>query len=286
MASAPPRTLFRFMRPFTTNVVNRFTRLFVHRLPGFGVISYRGRKTGRRYRTPMNVFRDGGDFVFALTYGSDVDWVRNVLAAGEADLRIGSRSIHLTDPELFVDPARSLMPLPVRIFLGLTRVTEFLRMRASNAQPRNSSRRSSRVPKWVPIFSAIARPLLSAGVPMGPNRLITIRGRRTGLPRSTPITIIEHAGRRGLISPFGETDWVRNLRIARRAIISRGRQRELVTADELAPLDAADFIREVLAPHARRTRLGSWIVRNLDRIDYDNPAEAARGRPVFEIHPA
>jgi deazaflavin-dependent oxidoreductase (nitroreductase family) len=127
----PPRTLFRFMRPFTTRVVNPIARRFVHRLPYFAVISYRGRTSGRTYHAPMNVFRDGDDYIFALTYGSDVNWVRNVLAAGQADLRIGDAVIRLTDPEVFVDPTRHLMPLPVRIVLGLTRVSEFLRMRPS-----------------------------------------------------------------------------------------------------------------------------------------------------------
>ena len=125
----PPRTLFRFMRPFTTRIVNPITRRFVHRVPYFAVISYRGRKSGKTYHTPMNVFRDGEAFVFALTYGSDVHWVQNVLAAGEADLRIGDEVIRLTDPEVFVDATRHLMPLPVRIVLGFTRVSEFLRMR-------------------------------------------------------------------------------------------------------------------------------------------------------------
>jgi hypothetical protein len=77
----------------------------------------------------MNVFRDGETWVFALTYGSDVQWVKNVLAAGEAELEVGNRTIHLTHPHLFVDPSRRLMPLPVRVFLGLIRVSEFLRMR-------------------------------------------------------------------------------------------------------------------------------------------------------------
>jgi deazaflavin-dependent oxidoreductase (nitroreductase family) len=134
----------RFMRPFTTGILNRFTRLFVHRLPGFAIISHRGRKSGQIHRTPMNVFRDGDAYLFALTYGSDVQWVKNVLAAGEADLRIGDATIHLTHPELFVDPKRRRMPQPVRTMLGLMRVSEFLRMRPaapgsdaiSNGDPR------------------------------------------------------------------------------------------------------------------------------------------------------
>jgi deazaflavin-dependent oxidoreductase (nitroreductase family) len=121
---------------------------------------------------------------------------------------------------------------------------------------------------------------------MGPDVLLTVRGRKSGMPRSTPVTICENSGRRGLISPFGEVNWVRNLRAAGRATITVGRRREDVTAIELGPTDAAEFIRDVLAPHARRTRFGSWFVRNIDKIDIDSPLEASRGRPVFEIYPA
>ena len=128
-----PPTRFRFLLPFTIHVFNRFSRHFVHWLPNFAIISYRGRKSGKPYRTPMNVFRDGDDYVFALTYGSDVQWVQNVLAAGGADLQIRNRKIHVIDPELFVDPTRHLMPLIVRIVLGFARVSEFLRMRPATS---------------------------------------------------------------------------------------------------------------------------------------------------------
>lgn len=138
--SPPPPSRIRFMRPFTTRVINPITRRFAHRLPGFAIISYRGRTSGQTHHTPMNFFRDGEAYIFALTYGSDVQWVKNVLAAGEADLRIGDSIIHLTDPELFVDPERRLMPLPVRIFLGLQRVTEFLRMRRSSSTTPDGTR--------------------------------------------------------------------------------------------------------------------------------------------------
>jgi deazaflavin-dependent oxidoreductase (nitroreductase family) len=148
------------------------------------------------------------------------------------------------------------------------------------------ARPEGRVPSWVPFFNPIARLLLATGVPMGPDVLLTVRGRKSGMPRTTPVTICENSGRRGLISPFGEVNWVRNLRVAGRATITVGRRREEVTAIELGPTDAAEFIRDVLAPHARRTRFGSWFVRNIDKIDIDSPVEASRGRPVFEIHAA
>src|SRR5262247_2908898 len=98
--------------------------------------------------------------------------------------------------------------------------------------------RATHLPPWVPYFNRIAKPLLTAGVPMGPNVLITVRGRKSGLPRSTPVTIIEYAGRRGLIAPFGEVDWARNLRAAGRATITVRRRKEAVTAVELDPAEA------------------------------------------------
>jgi deazaflavin-dependent oxidoreductase (nitroreductase family) len=120
---------------------------------------------------------------------------------------------------------------------------------------------------------------------MGPDVLITVRGRKSGQPRTTPVTICENSGRRGLISPFGEVNWVRNLRAAGRATITVGRRQEEVSAVELTHAEAVEFIRDVLAPHARRTRLGAWFLRNVDKIDIANPEEAADGRPVFELHP-
>jgi hypothetical protein len=79
----------------------------------------------------MNVFRRNGQYVFALTYGHDVQWVKNVMANGEADIQVGNRVIHLINPEPFTDPQRRIMPLPVRFLLGLFRVHGFLRMTPS-----------------------------------------------------------------------------------------------------------------------------------------------------------
>jgi len=122
-------TRLQGLRPFTLRFVNPITRLVAGWLPMFGILRYRGRTSGREYRTPMNVFRKGDEFVFALTYGADVQWVKNILAAGECRLRTMGRELKLVDPLLYRDPARRDMPFPVRQFLGLLRVTEFLRMR-------------------------------------------------------------------------------------------------------------------------------------------------------------
>jgi deazaflavin-dependent oxidoreductase (nitroreductase family) len=124
-----------FLRPFTLRFVNPITRRFAGRLPWFGIIGYVGRRSGRGYRTPMNVFRVGDGYVFALTYGADVDWVKNVLAAGEAELTTRGRTMRLVEPELVHDPSRRLMPQPVRFFLGLMRVHDFLRMTRAAGAP-------------------------------------------------------------------------------------------------------------------------------------------------------
>ncbi|HEX5451530.1 MAG TPA: nitroreductase family deazaflavin-dependent oxidoreductase [Candidatus Limnocylindrales bacterium] len=118
-----------FLQSFTTHVINPITRRFAGRLPGFGIVIHTGRKSGRVYRTPMNVFRDGPDYLMALTYGRDVGWVRNVLAAGGCELEVRGKVVRVVNPELFVDPSRHLMPLPVRLALGLFDVDTFLRLR-------------------------------------------------------------------------------------------------------------------------------------------------------------
>ena len=122
------RTRITWLRPFTTRIVNPITRVVAGHLPWFGIIVVPGRTSGVVRRVPMNVFRSGDDYVFALTYGAEVDWVKNVLAAGGCELETRGRSISLHDPVVVHDPERRLMPLPVRLFLGLIRVTDIMRM--------------------------------------------------------------------------------------------------------------------------------------------------------------
>ena len=89
--------------------------------------------------------------------------------------------------------------------------------------------------------NGLVRMLLRLG--LGPSRtyLLTVTGRRSGAPRSTPVTLVEEGGRRWLVSPYGEVAWVRNLRATGRATLSRGGYtveiavRE-VGADEAAPV--------------------------------------------------
>lgn len=120
--------LGRRMATVNRYVTNRVLGGPANLLPGFGVVHHVGRRSGRRYQTPVNVFRTPGGYVFALTYGSRAEWVRNVLAAGGCELVTRGRRVRLTSPRLFRDERRSVMPAHVRAVLGLAHVDEFLEL--------------------------------------------------------------------------------------------------------------------------------------------------------------
>ena len=80
----------RWVAAFNLAVTNRITSRFADRLPGFGILTHVGRKSGKVYRTPVNVFRAPEGFLVALTYGRESEWVKNVVAAGGARLRLAT----------------------------------------------------------------------------------------------------------------------------------------------------------------------------------------------------
>jgi len=127
-----PQGLARFNR----RVTNRLTGRFAGWLRGFGIVVHTGRRSGRIYRTPVNAFRDGDGYIFALTYGAETDWVRNVRAAGGCELLTRGRRVALAHPRLDNDPSRRWAPLPVRLALGLFGVSQILRLeRAATPLP-------------------------------------------------------------------------------------------------------------------------------------------------------
>jgi deazaflavin-dependent oxidoreductase (nitroreductase family) len=142
-----------------------------------------------------------------------------------------------------------------------------------------------RVPRLVPLLNQIAKPLLAAGVPMGYNGLLTVPGRTSGEPRTTPLAIIAVSGRRWVWSPWGEVQWVRNLRAAGRAVITIRGHDEQVRAVELDPTTRFEFFRDTFAPLVRSIPFGATFVRLLDGVDVDDPERAAEGRTVFELLP-
>ena len=142
-------------------------------------------------------------------------------------------------------------------------------------------------PRWVfTLLNIASRALMGVGIQLGFNGLITVRGRRTGLPRSTPVAIIEVSGRRWVWSPWGEVHWVRNLRAAGRATIWTRRRTEDVRAIELDEDERLGFFRDVLAPLVRGYPLGIQFIRFADGVDLNHPETIAPDRRVFELKPA
>src|SRR4051794_25273407 len=107
------------------------------------------------------------------------------------------------------------------------------------------TKRPLHVPWFMPIFNAITRPLLAAGMPMASNGLLTVAGRRTGLPRTTPVAIIGVSGKSWVWAPWGDVQWVRNLRAAGRAKTTLRRREQVVRARELNLEERVAFFEDV-----------------------------------------
>jgi deazaflavin-dependent oxidoreductase (nitroreductase family) len=120
---------------FNRRVTNPALRPVAERLPYFGVVVHVGRSTRRVYRTPVNAFPHRNRFVIALTYGPDVDWVKNVIAAGGCRLIHRGRAVDLKAPRIL--PLReetSAIPHWVRGMLRALGVGQVLRLETPSAR--------------------------------------------------------------------------------------------------------------------------------------------------------
>jgi deazaflavin-dependent oxidoreductase (nitroreductase family) len=112
--------------------LNRITRHVAPWMPGFGLVVHRGRRSGREYQTPVNVFPADDGFVIALTYGADTDWVKNVQAAGGCELRTRGRVLRVGSPRVYHDETRhGIRPLE-RQMLRLLGVADFLSVKTTS----------------------------------------------------------------------------------------------------------------------------------------------------------
>jgi deazaflavin-dependent oxidoreductase (nitroreductase family) len=103
------------------------------------------------------------------------------------------------------------------------------------------------LPSFIRLGNFFTTRLLRAGLKPGNMALLTVRGRKSGLPRTTPVSLVEHDGQRWLIAAFGEVDWVRNLRAAGEASLKRGRRPEHIYVKELNAEEAAPILKQSLA---------------------------------------
>lgn len=100
----------KYMNP----VVKRVARF----MPGASIIKHRGRKSGKPYETVVTTYRKGNLLAIALGHGK-ADWVKNVLAAGQADIRLFRQEIHITNPRIIpVGAADSSLPWMIRLQNG------------------------------------------------------------------------------------------------------------------------------------------------------------------------
>ncbi len=127
----------KWLAALNRRATNHVTRPLARWLPGFGVVIHRGRRSGRVYRTPVNVFRTGDGYAIALTYGPKAEWVKNVLAAGGCELEVRGREVRLVEPRIIRDPRRRLVPPPVRAILRLVGVSYFLILAFPQGSPQD-----------------------------------------------------------------------------------------------------------------------------------------------------
>ena len=101
-----PQWLARFNR-YVTNPVQR---IWAGRVPGMAILEHTGRKSGKRYRTPLNVFPTEDGVVIVLTYGPNRDWLKNITAAGSARMMHRGKTIEFADPRVVpkAEAARSI----------------------------------------------------------------------------------------------------------------------------------------------------------------------------------
>ena len=146
----------------------------------------------------------------------------------------------------------------------------------------------ARAPLFIRYSGPITRRLLGFGVPMGPNNVLTVRGRLTGTLHSVPLAVLEFEGRRWVVGTFGDVNWCRNLRADPRAQLEFAGHTEDVDVVELSTAEASDFFAHTIPAYvARLPLLWRVLTRTLVRLAapevFRDPQLAARRRPVFEL---
>ena len=124
--------LMRFRKRWLAKIniafTNRITSLFSGWLPGFGILTHAGRKSGKVYRTPINLFRASNGFIIALTYSSQSEWVKNVLAAGGCELKTRGKTYQLSAPKVVRDSTGRRFPVLVRVVLRIVGANEYMEL--------------------------------------------------------------------------------------------------------------------------------------------------------------
>ena len=123
--------LARFNRRLPNRVIGTIAG---RRLSPVAFMVHQGRRSGRRYRTPVMPLPLADGFLVSLPYGPDRDWVRNVVSAGRATLQRGGRTFDVADPRL-LDAAGAAPLLPAALRPALRVVPRIRFMRLSRVDP-------------------------------------------------------------------------------------------------------------------------------------------------------
>jgi deazaflavin-dependent oxidoreductase (nitroreductase family) len=145
--------------------------------------------------------------------------------------------------------------------------------------------RRYKAPGWITrhVGNPLVELLTRLGVSVKGSRQLAVRGRRSGEWRTNPVNLLDHAGQRYLVAPRGETDWVRNLRVAGRGELRLGKHVEPFTATELDD----DAKPDVLRAYLRKWRWETGVFfEGVSRDASDDELRAAAPRhPVFVLGP-
>ena len=140
-----------------------------------------------------------------------------------------------------------------------------------------------RVSFFVRLGNLLATTLVRAGVKIGTIHLLTVRGRKSGEMRTTPVAVVEQQGKRYLIAPFGVVNWVRNLRAAAGvATLTRSRRIEVIHAIELGSEEAAVVLRASLRAGGGGSCTHDFLDATVNSSLEDFEREAAF-HPVFLV---
>ena len=133
------------------------------------------------------------------------------------------------------------------------------------------------------IFNTAVAAFTRAGISIWGSRILAVRGRTSGEWRTTPVNPLTFEGKRYLVSPRGNTQWVRNLRAAGAGELRVGRRTERFTAAELPDSGKPAVLRSYL--RRWRFEVGMFFQGVGPNAPESRLAEIARDHPVFEINP-
>lgn len=144
---------------------------------------------------------------------------------------------------------------------------------------------TTKPPRWLKPVNKVMIGLQKLGIPTGPPMVLTVRGRKSGQPRSTPMTPFTHDGQLYTVAGFPNADWALNARAAGSGTLSHGRKRRPVRIVELS----AEAARPVLRAFPVQVPVGVRFLKQAGLVDSGTPdeVEALAGRiSVFRFDPA